>query len=402
MFKNTTNTNIKIELPTLQSPVMRLLLITVFVVALAHATIIRIPLEKRNGVRVNYVTSTVITNQTNAIHQPNIYLSTNYRNDYYTTNVSLGTPAQTFNLAVFSGSPSFWVLDQSYAMEHERAFGFDMNSSTTAELQEGPEFFDDFAAGIAKGETFVDTFRIGDLVVKNQTFGSILSIEEETHTFGADGVLGLSWSFEEADANKSEMPILKIFEQLENKMFTMWLGPDLKPSQGSSIGQLTLGGFDSDHCASDVHYVPATKSAYWISTFQIDKVKVGEFSIDKSAVAMLDSGSPVLQAQDESHAQFYRKQVNAIFDEHHHMFTVNCDDVPKLPILEFTIAGKVFALQPKDYIVEFELTDNRCGVAVGHESTLNFGYILGTPFLRSYCVVYDYAQRRYGFAAKKP
>ncbi|KAI6209029.1 Peptidase A1 domain-containing protein [Aphelenchoides besseyi] len=363
---------------------MRPLLFTVFVVVLAHGTIIKIPLEKRNGVRVNYVTSAVSTNQTNAVHQPNIYLSTNYRNDYYTANVSLGNP------------------DKSYALEHERAFGFDMNLSATAVLQKGPEFFDDFGAGIAKGETFMDTFSIGGLVIKNQTFGSILSIEEETHTFGADGVLGLSWSFDEADTNKSEMPILKIFEQLENKMFTMWLGPDLKPSQGSSIGQLTLGGLDSDHCASEVQYVPAIKSVYWISTFQIEKVKVGEFSIDKSAVAMVDSGSPVLQVQDEFHAQFYRKQVNATFDEHHHMFTVNCDDVPKLPVLEFTIGGKVFALQPKDYIVEFELTDNRCGVAVGHESTLNFGYTLGTPFLRSYCVVYDYAQRRYGFAAKKP
>ncbi|KAI6239377.1 Peptidase A1 domain containing protein [Aphelenchoides fujianensis] len=327
-----------------------------FVVAFGTATIVQLPLVKKNEVHINYVLDKDHHQQpalhdlpvgaesnetgTEEAHQPSIYIAHNYHNDYYLTNLSIGTPPQEFEVAVQTGSPSFWVVDQS-AHDHQRPKGFDSNSSETAVLDEAAEFFDDYGNGIAKGLTFTDSF---------------------------------------------------------TPLYTLWLGPARKPSEGPSTGLLTLGGLDALHCSADVHYVPATKSAYWMSTFQIDGVKIGEFIEQKSSVGILDSGSAVIQAEDAAHVSFYQRQVNATFDEQHRLFTVDCAAVPSLPAFEFTIAGRRFAVQPKDYVVELELTENRCGLAVGHESTLDFGWTLGMPFLRSYCTVFDIGQKRYGFA----
>ncbi|KAI6239310.1 Peptidase A1 domain-containing protein [Aphelenchoides fujianensis] len=387
------------------------LLCFALVVAFGTAAIVQLPLIKKNEVHINYVldkdhqqqplhdlpVGAAESNETEEAHQPAIYIAHNYHNDYYLTNLSIGTPPQEFEVAVQTGSPSFWVVDQS-AHDHQRPKGFDSNSSHTAVLDQAAEFFDDYGNGIAKGLTFTDSLTIGGLTVENQTFGSILTIEDEHHDFPADGVLGLSWSFDEADRNKSEMPVLSLLKQLDQPMYTLWLGPARKPSEGPSTGLLTLGGLDALHCSADVHYVPATKSAYWMSTFQIDGVKIGEFVEQKPAVGILDSGSAVIQAEDAAHVSFYQRQVNATFDEQHRLFTVDCAAVPSLPAFEFTIGGRSFAVQPKDYVVELELTENRCGLAVGHESTLDFGWTLGMPFLRSYCTVFDIGQKRYGFA----
>ncbi|KAI6233367.1 Peptidase A1 domain-containing protein [Aphelenchoides fujianensis] len=310
-----------------------------------------LPLVKKNEVHINYVLDKdhqqplhdlpvdTVANETEEAHQPAIYIAHNYHHDYYLTNLSIGTPPQEFEVAVQTGSPSFWVVDQS-AHDHQRPKGFDSNSSETAVLDEAAEFFDDYGNGIAKGLTYRDSFT------------------------------GSGKRFKCAR----------------------------KPSEGPSTGLLTLGGFDAVHCSADVHYVPATKSAYWMSTFQIDGVKIGEFVEQKPAVGILDSGSAVIQAEDAAHVSFYQRQVNATFDEQHRLFTVDCAAVASLPAFEFTIGGRRFTVQPKDYVVELELTENRCGLAVGHESTLDFGWTLGMPFLRSYCTVFDIGQKRYGFA----
>ncbi|XP_055305032.1 pepsin A-1-like [Sitodiplosis mosellana] len=117
--------------------------------------------------------------------------------------VEIGTPPQTFNVMLDSGSVDLWVPwkeaknnPDCRQMCKDAEHFFDESASST--YQKGPgDFFFGYKGGSTSGTIGLDTVSIGGLIAKNQPFGlanSSLSVE------GNDGVIGFSYpAFSELD-----------------------------------------------------------------------------------------------------------------------------------------------------------------------------------------------------------
>lgn len=90
-------------------------------------------------------------------------------------------------------------------------------------------------------------------------------------------------------------------------------------------------------------------------------------------------------------------QVGATFSSSEQVYFIPCGTDGK-PDVSFKIDGKDYPITAKNYIIPSG--DGRCIFAFFPFGGGFFGpqWILGDPFIREYCQIYDYGKKRIGFA----
>merc|ERR1711907_397639 len=111
--------------------------------------------------------------------------------------------------------------------------------------------------------------------------------------------------------------------------------------------------------------------------------------------AVVDSGTSILAGPSED-VKAIAKQVGAtplINNE----YTIDCSKVSSLPDLVVTLNGNTFTLKGEDYVVNVENTECLFGMT-GIDIPAPNGplWILGDVFMRKYCTVFDWGNKRIG------
>ncbi|EGO01922.1 hypothetical protein SERLA73DRAFT_177556 [Serpula lacrymans var. lacrymans S7.3] len=316
---------------------------------------------------------------------------TNFMNAQYYTEITLGSPAQTFKVILDTGSSNLWVPSSKCTsiacFLHTK---YDSSSSSTYKAN-GTEFSIQYGSGSMEGFVSQESMKIGDLSIQHQDFAEATKEPGLAFAFGKfDGILGLG--YDTISVNHITPPFYNMIDQglLDEPLFSFRLG-----SSEDDGGEAVFGGIDSSAYTGSITYVPVRRKAYW--EVELEKVSFGGDELDlENTGAAIDTGTSLIALPTDV-AEMLNTQIGAT-RSWNGQYQVDCAKVPSLPELSFYFGGKPYPLKGTDYILNVQGT---CISAfTGLDINLPGGalWIIGDVFLRRYFTVYDLGRDAVGFA----
>ncbi|KAG9317680.1 Asp-domain-containing protein [Chiua virens] len=316
---------------------------------------------------------------------------TNFMNAQYYTEISLGTPAQTFKVILDTGSSNLWVPSSQCTSIACFLHAKYESSSSSSHNPNGSDFSIQYGTGSMEGFVSQDKLVIGDLAISQQDFAEATKEPGLTFAFGKfDGILGLA--YDTISVNAIVPPFYSMINQglLDEPVFSFRLG-----SSEEDGGEAVFGGIDPSAYTGKITYAPVRRKAYW--EVELEKVSFGNDVLDlDNTGAAIDTGTSLIALPTDV-AEMLNTQIGAK-RSWTGQYTVECDKVPSLPDLSFYFDGKAYPLKGSDYVLNVQ---GQCISAfTGMDINLPGGalWIIGDVFLRRYFTVYDLGRHAVGFA----
>jgi len=314
----------------------------------------------------------------------------NFLNAQYFSEITLGTPPQTFKVILDTGSSNLWVPSQqcgSIACYLHTKYESSASSSYKAN---GSSFEIRYGSGSLSGFVSQDVLNIGDLCVKHQDFAEATSEPGLAFAFGKfDGILGLG--YDTISVNHIVPPFYNMINQglLDKSVFAFYLS---STDDGSEV---IFGGVDKKHYKDDLIWLPVKRKAYW--EVDLEAITFGDnvASLEDTG-AILDTGTSLI-VMPSTLSDLLNEAIGAKKD-FGGTYKVDCNKRDSLPDLTFTLSGTNFTITADDYILK---TGGSCISAfMGMDFPDPIGplVILGDAFLRKWYSVYDLGNDSVGLA----
>lgn len=321
---------------------------------------------------------------------------TNFLNAQYFSEISLGTPPQSFKVILDTGSSNLWVpSSECGSIACYLHTKYDASSSSTYS-KNGSTFEIRYGSGSLSGFVSNDVFTIGDLTVKDQDFAEATSEPGLAFAFGRfDGIMGLG--YDTISVNQIVPPFYNMIEQglLDEPVFAFYLS-DTNDEGSESVA--TFGGIDDSHYTGKLTKIPLRRKAYW--EVDLDSITFGDATaeLDNTGV-ILDTGTSLI-ALPSTLAELLNKEIGAK-KSFNGQYTVECDKRDGLPDLTFTLTGHNFTITAYDYILEVQGSCISAFMGMDFPEPAGPLAILGDAFLRKWYSVYDLGNNAVGLAKAK-
>lgn len=305
----------------------------------------------------------------------------------------MGTPPQTFNVIYDTGSSNLWLPSKQCTNCGVKP-KYDSAKSSTYKAN-GTKFEILYGSGPVSGFMSQDTAEVGDISVDNQLFAEVTDVKGLGLAYSVgkfDGILGLA--FESISVNK----VAPVFVNMVNKglvkdpVFAFYLS-----EESGKDGELDFGGIDSNHYSGDITYVPLSSETYW--EVKLDGIQINGKQVTSVTKAIIDSGTSLL-AGPKSEVKAIAKLVGAtpfLNGE----YLIDCGKETNGVNIDIVLGGKTFTLTPKDYIIPDETLCLFGMVGIDVPAPAGPLWIMGDPFMRKFYSIFDYGQKRMGFALAK-
>jgi len=328
-----------------------------------------------------------------------------FGNAQYYGQISIGTPAQSFQVIFDTGSSIAWVPGKECESAGCRAHKkFDCEQSSTCQSTEnGMQLA--YGTGQMAGRLDYDKFCFGaddnTLCLEKQAF--LESVQEPGPTFAMakfDGLVGMGYDALAAKGMTTPFTQLMKSDKCEEKVFAFYMNKEKKTDEETVGGEMTLCGLDANHYTGDLLYVPVTRKAYW--QFTVDSVEVNAEKFSTNFEAIADTGTSLITGPKEIVDKLNRA-VGADQNPMNGQWMIDCKNLDSMPTVTFKIAGKPFSLTPDQYVMKvkpiatMDVTLCLSGFA-GVDMPQGPMWILGDVFISQYYTVFDQGQDRIGFA----
>uniref|UniRef100_A0AC35U1P7 Peptidase A1 domain-containing protein n=1 Tax=Rhabditophanes sp. KR3021 TaxID=114890 RepID=A0AC35U1P7_9BILA len=369
----------------------------------------------------------------------------------YVASVTLGTPKQEFQVVLDTGSANLWVGDKDCVYESEamsqqeepnlpqlivangdcpsfcevllsescsllcgreccRVDGIKMLNSfilnddkcsnkhrfnqtnSLTYREDGTKFGIHYGTGSAEGFQGIDVLCFTpQFCIPDQTFGQATSLAKFFNEQPIDGILGLG--FKSISVNHVTPPLVKAVEEhlIDEPIFTVYMGHfGLKDEMKG--GMFTYGGLDDMNCGPVIAYEPLTSATYW--QFNLKGVCVDGYCKRGIMSAISDTGTSLIAGPQAIIEQIGAK-LGAKFDEEVGAWFIDCNHKGNAVNLE--IGSNLYQIKSTNYILP--ISEGVCEFGFFAFSTgLGPQWILGDPFLRSYCNIHNIKEKKIGFA----
>jgi len=324
--------------------------------------------------------------------------------NFYLSNITVGTPPQRFTIVPDTGSSNLWVIDTTCNTQACRGYPqsgwtknrYDRSRSTTF-VNDGRPFSIQYGSGSCRGNLGVDTVGFASMSIMNQMFGYSTTIADVFGYQPHDGIMGLGWP--DLAVDQVVPPVQNLLPQLDMPLFVAWL--DLKglvfgDSQG---GLMTYGALDMDHCDANVDYVTLSSRTYW--QFTMGGYTMGSESNTRNAEVISDTGTSWIGLPQADMTAIVRA-TGARYDAQNQLYYLPCTTTG-LPDMVLNIGGKQYPIPSPEYVEDLELGGGNCAITFFAFNGGGFGpaWILGDTFIRQYCNVYHVGDGKIGFAKAK-
>jgi len=320
-------------------------------------------------------------------------------NDYedfeYCQNVTVGTPPQQFLLIPDTGSANLWVTDKN-CKKCKGKHLFDQTASTSYKAN-GQAWTIQYGTGSAKGILGVDTFAIGaigtmQLAIPTTTFGQATSIDADFQQDVVDGIFGLA--FQSLAVDNVVPPLQNAASQgiLDKPLFMVYL-QEKGAADNVPGGYFTYGGLDTTHCGPVIAYQPLSSATYY--QFRMASITVNGKGGLTATDVISDTGTSFLGGPQTT-TDALAAVVGATYDEFYGAYFISCTATP--PPLVIMIGTNSYTLTEKQMIID--AGNGQCYWAMFPFDFGGFGpsWILGDPFIRQFCNIYDFGNKQIGFA----
>lgn len=344
----------------------------------------RIKARAQSGLRISYqqtASGSVVIND--------------YENSQYYGEISLGNPAQNFNVIFDTGSADLWVAGADCPVNScGRHAKYDSSKSSTY-VQNGTSFDIMYGSGPVSGFQSVDQLNMGGLVVSNQMFAEVTDASGlgAAYLLGKfDGILGLAFPILSVNSVPTCFENTVSQGLVDEPIFSFFLG-----NADSEEGELLFGGTNPDLYTGDITWVDLRAATYWEIT--MDGLNIDGVSYaDPDSKAIVDSGTSILTGPPEAVAKIAESIGAKEIIAGEYMVACKYDSLPNF---DFVIGGNTYTLTPLDYLIP---DGDLCLLGImGLEIPEPTGplWILGDVFMRKYYTVFDSGNKRVGFAEAK-
>lgn len=318
---------------------------------------------------------------------------TNYMNAQYFTEITLGSPPQSFKVILDTGSSNLWVPSAecgSLACFLHSKYDHDASSTYKAN---GSEFAIQYGSGSLEGYVSEDLLTIGDLVIPGQDFAEATSEPGLAFAFGKfDGILGLA--YDTISVNKIVPPVYNAVKKglLDDPMFAFYLGNADESEDG---GEATFGGVDHSKYSGDITWLPVRRKAYWEVKFE--GIGLGEeYAELQGHGAAIDTGTSLI-ALPSGLAEILNAEIGAK-KGWSGQYAIDCDTRATLPDLTLNFNGYNFTITPYDYTLEVSGSCISAFTPMDFPEPVGPLAIIGDAFLRKYYSIYDLENDAVGLA----
>ncbi len=312
----------------------------------------------------------------------------------YTMTIEAGTPPQTFEVVVDTGSSNLILLgDRSLCDNCGDEIGQDLYSpskSSTAWLSD-TDFTVRYGSGSLQAREVRDTVTVGSLPPIDATFAVM------THQAGIRNILGLAY---EAVAQPEGKPLTPYFDQLVQRTDVANEFSMLLCTEGTS--KITFGA--SDNQVSQ--YLDLVEEKWYVVALSKMQVKGGKRLGKFGARAIVDSGTTDLLVPAKMHGKILKAlapvaKKNGI-DLSHQLIRTSAKVIDQFPVFQLVAdnaQGQTITLDvaPRTYF--------RAVGSVGYTlaiGVMNTGQVLlGKVFMENYHVVFDRANKRIGLGSNE-
>ncbi|OMJ70243.1 hypothetical protein SteCoe_31827 [Stentor coeruleus] len=321
------------------------------------------------------------------LRQSSIYVPiNNYEDAQYYGPVSIGTPAQNFEVIFDTGSSNLWVPSKSCTSIACFTHNTYNSAKSSTYVKNGQSFVIEYGSGGVKGFLSQDTVTWGGAKVTNQVFGEVTS--EQGTSFAVakfDGILGMAWQTISVD---NVTPVFQnLFTQgvVSQNSFAFYLTRNI----GQAGSTLTLGGYNSTLSKNDWKQVPLIAEDYW--RIAIDGITVGTKAVTISNIkGIVDSGTSLLVG-DTALVDEINKFIGTVKKD--------CSNLSSLPTVTININGQNYQLLPSDYVLQISSTQCINGfMGDAFPAQLANTLILGDLFIRKFYTLFDFGNKAVSFA----
>ncbi|GFO31456.1 cathepsin d [Plakobranchus ocellatus] len=329
----------------------------------------------------------------------------NFKDSIYYGSITIGTPGQTFNVVLDTGSSLTWVpSSHSLSEDTNGKYRRYNNASSSTYGNKRKKFVIEYSLGKIAGLWGTETITVAGLKVKKQHFGEAMTNSGLFKDADVDGVLGLGFR------NKDEDPT--IFENMLSQgvmsapVFSFYLNGGYRTNSHARDSVLTLGGTNPDLHMGNFTFVDLTAPNQW--TFKMDKVQLSNGAATfcrPGCEALVDSGSSIISGPVRDVNILNKKLGAVILPGSNDLYALDCSQMDNLPDVEFILNGRKLSLTSRDYVLRVDGFEKPVCVSgfMGRQGTEDdqARWVLGNTFMRAYYTQFDQGNMRIGFAKAK-